>query len=98
MTREMIEIENVLQQGKIYRVDAKKFEAMRKAFLSTVPSSRPGLKVDEIKKKLLPLLPQDLFPGGEKAGWWLKSVQLDQEAKGIVAREDGAPVRLYLVE
>jgi hypothetical protein len=32
-------------------------------------------------------LPADLFPGGAKAGWWTKTVQLDLEAKGVVIRE-----------
>lgn len=31
--------------------------------------------------------PQDLFPGGEKSGWWAKTVQLDLEAKGILVRD-----------
>ena len=26
--------------------------------------------VAEIKERVLPLLPDDLFPGGAKAGWW----------------------------
>jgi hypothetical protein len=40
------------------------------------------------------LLPGDLFPGGEKAGWWVKAVQLDLEAKQVIARTP-SPVRLY---
>lgn len=31
-------------------------------------------------------LPDDLFPSGEKAGWWVVAVQLDLEAKGIIKR------------
>ena len=38
-------------------------------------------------------LPDDLFPGGEKAGWWTKCVQLDLEAKGLVVRDAGKPLR-----
>ena len=33
-------------------------------------------------------LPGDLFPGGAKANWWAKTVQLDLEAKRVVAREN----------
>jgi hypothetical protein len=29
-------------------------------------------------------LPQNLFPGGAKAGWWAKTVQLDLEARGLL--------------
>jgi hypothetical protein len=35
--------------------------------------------------------PQD----DEKAGWWAKAVQLDLEAKGVLKRMKGSPVRLY---
>jgi Family of unknown function (DUF6958) len=40
-------------------------------------------------------LPQDTFPDGAKAGWWLKTVQLDLEAKGIIAREKTTPLRMH---
>jgi hypothetical protein len=92
---ERIEIENVLQPGKTYRVEAGKFAAMRDAMLAVLPAEAPGLTPGEIKAAVLPRLPEDLFPGGDKAGWWIKAVQLDQEAKGVLARSI-APVRLYL--
>ena len=38
-------------------------------------------------------LPADLFPGGAKVGWWTKCVQLDLEAKGVVIRDPGKPLR-----
>jgi Family of unknown function (DUF6958) len=36
-------------------------------------------------------LPERPFPEGAKAGWWTKTVQLDLEAKGVVARENQTP-------
>jgi len=39
--------------------------------------------------------PADLFPGGAKAGWWMKTVQLDLEAKRIIAREKTKPLRWH---
>ena len=36
-----------------------------------------------------------LFPGGATLGWWIKAVQLDLEARGLVVRSKGSPVRLY---
>jgi hypothetical protein len=90
-----IEIENVIQPGKTYRVDAAKFGAMRDAVLASLPGAAPGLTVPALKAAVLPRLPDALFPGGDKAGWWLKAVQLDQEAKGAIARAPGSPVRLY---
>lgn len=92
---EKIEIENVASPGRVVRVDRAKYEAMRKALLNVLPDTAPGLTVAEAKAKLLPLLPRERFPGGEKAGWWLKAVQLDLEAKGILQREASKPLRLH---
>lgn len=89
-----LHIENVLHPGKTYPVDATKFAAMRKAYLAHVPQSGSGATPAEIQKALIPSLPQDLFPGGDKAGWWAKAVQLDLEAKGVIRRGPTAPVRL----
>jgi hypothetical protein len=50
--------------------------------------------VVEIQKQVLPHLPEELFPEGAKAGWWMKAVQLDLEAKGVVARDKTKPLRL----
>lgn len=93
----MIEIENVGQPGKTYRVDAVKFAAMRSAVLKVLPKAAPGMTVEAVIAAANAHLPDDLFPGGEKAGWWVKAVQLDLEAKKIIARTP-SPVRLYLLE
>ena len=90
-----IEIENVMSPGHIVRVDADKYEAMKRAFLKVLPKKSPGLTAAEIGAAILPHLPEDLFPGGAKAGWWKKAVQLDLEAKGSVAREDSKPLRWH---
>lgn len=89
-----IEIENAKSPGRTERVDADKYEAMKAAMLAVLPRTAPGLTVAETKARLLPLLPETLFPEGAKAGWWLKAVQLDLEAKGIIAREETKPLRL----
>ncbi|MES2987313.1 MAG: hypothetical protein V4808_05360 [Pseudomonadota bacterium] len=94
---ERVEIENVLQPGKTYRVDAEKFAAMREAMLAVVPGEAPGLTPAEIKGHVLAHLPDSLFPGGDKAGWWIKAVQLDLEAKRVIARAPTPPVRLYRI-
>ncbi|MEQ1943549.1 hypothetical protein ABMA32_14135 [Mesorhizobium sp. VNQ89] len=92
---EKIQIENVLQPGKTYSVDPDKYVAMRKAVLAVLPAKPPGMKVAELQKGVLKNLPDELFPGGATAGWWVKAVHLDLEAKGIVVREKGSPVRLH---
>ena len=92
---EKIEIENFASPGHVYRVDRVKYEAMREALLAVLPPAAPGLTVAEAKERLLPLLPQELFPEGAKAGWWLKAAQLDLEAKGTIEREASKPLRLH---
>ena len=93
--QDKVEIENFTSPGHVVRVDRAKYEAMRDALLEVLPVGAPGLTVAQAKELLLPLLPAALFPGGEKAGWWMKAAQLDLEAKGIVRRETTKPLRLY---
>jgi hypothetical protein len=97
MPDDKITVENVNSPDRTTRLDRAKYEAMRKALLTILPTEAPGMKVAEAKAALLPHLDQDLFPEGTKAGWWLKAVQLDLEAKRVIARAEGSPVRLYFV-
>lgn len=91
-----IVIENVTSPGRTYTVDAKKYNAMKGALLRVLPGKAPGLTGSEMSEAVLPHLPDAEFPGGAKAGWWLKAVQLDLEAKGIVVRETSAkPLRWH---
>lgn len=91
-----IEIENFTTPGRVVNVDKAKFVAMRDALLSVLPEHAPGITSAQAKEQLLPLLPQDLFPGGANAGWWQKAAQLDLEAKGHVVRQDTKPLRFHL--
>lgn len=93
---EKVEMQNIKSPGHVVRVDKRKYEAMKTALLAVMPKTEPGLTVAELKQELLPMLPEDLFPGGDKAGWWLKGVQLDLEAKAIIVRENTKPLRLHL--
>jgi hypothetical protein len=93
----MIEIENVGQPGKTYRVDAAKFTEMRRAFLEILPRAAPGMTPAEAIAAVKPLLDPGLFPDGETAGWWVKSVQLDLEAKKVIMRAPKSPVRLWRI-
>jgi hypothetical protein len=92
---EKIEMENITSPGRIVRVDANKYEAMKQAYLKILPATAPGLTATEIRAGVYPLLPEDLFPQGATAGWWMKGVQLDLEAKGVVAREQTKPLRWH---
>ncbi|HJS12875.1 DUF6958 family protein [Sphingopyxis sp.] len=92
---ERVEMRSITSPGFAQQVDKAKYDAMKDALLNAVPKGKPGLTVAEIKEGVLPMLPPALFPGGAKAGWWLKGVQLDLEARGILARENGKPLRLH---
>lgn len=90
---ERVVVENVNVPGYATSVDAAKYAAMRQALLKALPAAKPGLTQAEMLDAVLPHLPEALFPGGEKAGWWVKCVQLDLEAKRLVARDGGKPLR-----
>jgi hypothetical protein len=98
MPSKLIEVENVLHPGNIRRVQADKYEAMKQAYLKILPSTPPGLTGAQIIERVVEHLPEDLFPGGAKAGWWAAAVQLDLEAKGVIKRGGASPVRLYRLQ
>jgi hypothetical protein len=88
-------LENVNHPGQKTKGDAAKYQAMRKVFLKIVPKKSPGLSAAELYERVVPLLPEKEFPGGATAGWWLKAVQLDLEAKGLLVREKTSPLRWH---
>ena len=87
-----VAVENVNHPGQTSWVDAAKYAAMKSALLAALPASPPGLTQQEMLAAVVGRLPEDPFPGGAKAGWWAKTVQLDLEAKGLVARTDSKPL------
>jgi hypothetical protein len=90
-----VAMESVLSPGRSVRVDADKYEAMRAAIVAVLPAASAGITVADLKVGVLQRLPEALFPGGAKAGWWLKGVQLDLEAKGVIERVPASkPLRL----
>lgn len=93
MSTTKVVVENVLRPGTSHRVDATKYEAMRGAVLKALPRGGPALTSAELIVAVRPHVPAEPFPGGAKAGWWLKAVQLDLEAKGAIAREHTKPLR-----
>lgn len=90
-----VTVENVNHPGATSTVDADKYHAMRKTMLNVLPTKAPGLTETQMREALVPQLPDDLFPGGAKAGWWSKTVQLDLEAKGVITRESSKPLRWH---
>jgi hypothetical protein len=95
---EHIVVENINTPGRTTRVNAGMYQAMRQAMLEVLPFEEPGLTQAEMREAVIPHLPEDLYPGGAKAGWWAKTVQLDLEAKGVVVREATKPLRWHQAE
>ncbi len=90
-----ITVENVNIPGNTSRVNKAMYDAMKQAMWKVLPSKSPGLTQNEIREAVVLHLPEDLFPGSAKAGWWAKTVQLDQEAKGNLVREATKPLRWH---
>lgn len=91
--RDLVVVENVNHPGKKRRADATHYNAMRRALLTVLPRRSPGLDYARMTRAVLPHLPAKVFPGGARASWWLKTVQLDLEAKGLIEREKTTPLR-----
>jgi len=80
MKPEKITVENINTPGRTTNVNSAKYSAMRKALLSALPFEKPGLTQSEMSQAVLPFLPDNLFPYGDKAMWCLKTVQLENPA------------------
>ena len=80
---------NVNAPGKTYKRNAEKYAAARKAYLAFMPAKAPGLTQAEMFVGMKKALPEF----GSTSGWWMKTVQLDAEARGEVVRDGGKPLR-----
>ena len=96
-TSDRIEVRIVTAPNHITTVDRAKYLAMHKALMAVLPDKAPGMTPAQAHHSLLPHLDTTLFPGGAKAGWWMKCVQLDLEFKGVIARAAKPPVHLHRV-
>ena len=95
LTSNRVTVENINVPGYKSTVDAIMYQAMYQALMKALPTGAPGLSQAEMISAVVPLLPVELFPGGAKAGWWVKCVQLDREVKGDIIREDSKPLRWH---
>ena len=88
-------VQNVNVPGYTHRVDAAMYEAMRKAMLKMLPRKSPGMSQAEMWQGLAAYAPKQLFPDSGKIGWWMKTVQLDLEARKVLVREQTKPLRWH---
>ncbi len=92
-----VAVRNVNVPGYTHMVDAERYEAMRAVMLKILPSKTPGLTQAEMWESLAARAPKRLFPDAGKVGWWMKTAQLDLEARGLVKREPTKPLRWHKV-
>jgi hypothetical protein len=90
-----VTIENINVPGYKSTVDGIMYNAMYQALMKALPVETPGLTQAEMISVVVTFLPAELFPGGSKAGWWVKCVQLDREVKGDIIHENCKPLRWH---
>ncbi|MGR3467427.1 MAG: DUF6958 family protein [Shimia sp.] len=93
MSKDTIEVLN--RNGSPHRVGREKFEHVSAVLMAALPEGTPGMTFAEVKEAVRDGLGAELFPGGAKMGWWLKTVQLDHEARGMIARSETSPLRFW---
>lgn len=71
-----------------------KYDAMRAALLRRIPLRAGGVPFRGLKDAIAPLLPDDVFAGAS-ISWYLTTVVLDLEARGLIERVPGH-TRLHL--
>ena len=76
-----------VHEGKVgAEVTPQKYTIVREAILMALPATGTGLTWGELVLAIAPGLPPDLFPHLGSVRWYTKAVQLDLEARGLIAR------------
>jgi len=79
-------------------LDDEKYEMMRAAILDALPTEGEGLTWAEVVDAIAANVPARLFPHLGSVRWYSKAVQLDLEARGLIARVPRTkPMRLRRV-
>jgi len=77
-----VEISNVNAPGRAATVDAEKYQAIKAAILKVTPKKAPGITASEMVEMVKPLLPEKLWPKGEKVGWWQQDSAVGPRGQG----------------
>jgi len=79
------------------RVRKAGYDAYRKALLKLIPKSNQGVEFRQLSEGIGELMPAEIAES-TKAMWWVTTVKLDLEARGLIERVPGAsPQRLRRV-
>ncbi len=92
--RETVATRNPGAGKKPPRVDAERYAAMRAALLAVVPRKGDGIPFASLPSLVAKVLPEAPFRGAS-IPWYVATVKLDLEARGLLRRVPGArPQRL----
>lgn len=67
------------------RVTKATYEAYRDALLQIIPDTEQGIEYGALSKAVVPYLSPELVESTSQ-GWWVTSVKLDLEARGLIER------------
>lgn len=87
MAREMVEALHPQGKGPT-RVNREDYDAYRRALLRVIPRRKGGVAFMDLSDLVRQVLPEDVR-ARTKAGWWVTTVKLDLEARGLVERVPG---------
>ena len=79
---------------KAPRIDAARYDAMKAALLAVVPRAGDGVRFADLADLVEKRLPSATFKGASIL-WYVTTVKLDLEARGLIRRVPGSsPQRL----
>jgi hypothetical protein len=93
--KEKIEVFNVNHPGRSSFVQRDKYEDVKRVLKENMPHKSPGLTQSEMADLVIKKVSDTVFDDKSKAGWWMKTVQLDLEARKVMFREATKPTRWY---
>ncbi len=88
---------NVTPGANGFKVTKVKYDCIRDAILTNLPSSKEGLKFNELVSRIKRDVGsrKDLFPKAGSVMWYTKVVQLDLEKRKLIERiPEAVPRRL----
>lgn len=90
--------ENPVREKKPIRIDRWKYDAVRKAILSSLSRKGDGVLFSELASHVKSRLTNDVRERIGSVAWYTTTVKLDMEAKGEIKRVKGThPQRLLRV-
>jgi len=93
--KENVEVFNINTPGKSSFVQKDKYDEVKRVLKKLMPRKSPGLTQNEMADLVRENVSVEIFEDKNKSGWWMKTVQLDLEARTVIVREKTKPTRWY---